>query len=74
MTRWIDISKKLPPKRTRVLVTDGKTIGISEVMFTTGGICTQFGMAHIKRKPTHWSLLPSLPKLPKTVADEDAKL
>lgn len=44
---WIDIKEENPPKKRRVLVTDGKTINIM----------TDFGHLNI----THWMPLPGLP-------------
>lgn len=63
--RWISCNDKMPDKDKNVLITDGKHMRIAKLMrdndgkFTTIGVFTHnysFGV------PTHWMLLPRLPK------------
>ena len=66
---WFEIKDKMPPKRWKVLLSDGNKYGMGS---WTDNLKTDWGtnlggwiFDTIELKPTHWSYLPKHPKTTK---------
>ena len=57
--KWISVHNRTPPNKEDVLVTDGSRISIGDYSYSTHQ-WSIVGSNYIK--PTHWMLLPNLPK------------